>query len=275
VNYRHAYHAGNFADVIKHVALVAILEHLKKKTKPFRVIDTHGGRGLYDLSGREATRTEEANDGVARVRGLTGSGPLQTYLEILRSVGADNYPGSPLIAARLLRPVDRLVAVEKHPEEVAALKTALSIFATARVVEADGYAQLKGLLPPPERRGLVLIDPPYEADDEFQRAASAMTEAWRRFATGIYMLWFPIKSPAAANAFTGEIANAGIEKLLRIDIDVGATDKERLSAAGLLIANPPYGFASDMREAANALAPTLGRGAPANIDIRWLSGGEG
>jgi 23S rRNA (adenine2030-N6)-methyltransferase len=275
VNYRHAYHAGNFADIVKHVALVAILEHLKKKDKPFRVIDTHAGPGLYDLSGLEASRTGEAKDGADRVRTLSGSAALQIYLDILRSTGADKYPGSPLIVARLLRPTDRLVAVEKHPEEFAELEKTLSIFATARVAEADGYERLKALVPPPERRGLVLIDPPYESGDEFHRAAAALIEARRKFGTGIYMLWFPIKSAAAANAFAGEIANSGIEKLLRIDIDIGTTDKERLSAAGLLVANPPYGFAEEMREIAAILAPALGRGAPADIAIRWLSGGEG
>jgi 23S rRNA (adenine2030-N6)-methyltransferase len=277
VNYRHAYHAGNFADVIKHLALVAILQHLKKKDKPFRVIDTHAGRGLYDLSGDKAKRTGEASDGIARVRGLSGESALDTYLDLVRSVGEGRYPGSPLIAARLLRPGDRLIAVEKHEEDVAELRRTLSIFATTRIEEADGYGRLKALLPPPERRGLILIDPPYEADDEFARAAHAAIDAHRKFATGIVMLWFPIKSAAAANAFSGEIANAGIGKLLRIDIDLGAqpkADKERLSAAGLLIVNPPYGFADEMRRIAAIMAPALGRGSPARITIDWLAGGE-
>jgi 23S rRNA (adenine2030-N6)-methyltransferase len=275
VNYRHAYHAGNFADVVKHVALVTIIEHLKKKDKPFRVIDTHAGRGLYDLSGDEALRTGEAREGIARVRDLSGPPVLQTYLDLVRSMGEGKYPGSPLIAARLLRPDDRLVAIEKHPEEFEALKKSLSIFATTRVAEADGYERLKALMPPPERRGLVLIDPPYEADDEFARAAAALIEAQRKFATGIYMLWFPIKSAAAANAFAGEIANAGMEKLLRIDIDVGAVDKERLSAAGLLIVNPPFGFAQEMRALAPILAPALGRGGAVALTVDWLSGDGG
>jgi 23S rRNA (adenine2030-N6)-methyltransferase len=277
VNYRHAYHAGNFADVIKHVALVAILLRLKKKDKPFRVIDTHGGRGLYDLSGSEAVRTGEAKEGIARIRDLSGPQTLQTYLDLTRILGAGRYPGSPLIAARLLRPDDRLIAIEKHPEEFAELKKTLAIFATTRVVEADGYERLTALLPPPERRGLVLIDPPYESDDEFERGANALIEAQRKFATGIYMLWFPIKSAAAANAFAGEVANTGVSKLLRIDIDLGTQpkgDKERLSAAGLLIVNPPFGFAEEMRQIARILAPSLGRDGPAAITVNWLSGAE-
>jgi 23S rRNA (adenine2030-N6)-methyltransferase len=277
VNYRHAYHAGNFADVIKHVALVAILQHLKKKDKPFRAIDTHAGGGLYDLSGSEATRTGEADAGIARIRDLTGPPALAEYLAIVRSLGEGKYPGSPLIAARMLRPDDRMIAIEKHPEEFAALKKNLAVFATTRVAEADGYEQLKALLPPPERRGLVLIDPPYESEDEFERAAQALIESHRRFATGIFMLWFPIKSAADANAFTGEIANTGVEKLLRVDIDVGTQpgpDKERLSAASLLIVNPPFGFADEMRAVAGVLAPALGRGKAAAITVNWLAGGE-
>ncbi|HEX3948847.1 MAG TPA: 23S rRNA (adenine(2030)-N(6))-methyltransferase RlmJ, partial [Steroidobacteraceae bacterium] len=238
---------------------------------------THAGRGLYDLSGGEAVRTGEAKEGIARIRDLSGPQTLQTYLDLTRSPGAGKYPGSPLIAARLLRPDDRLIAIEKHPEEFAELKKTLAIFATTRVVEADGYERLAALLPPPERRGLVLIDPPYESDDEFERAANALIEAQRKFATGIYMLWFPIKSAAAANAFAGEVANTGVSKLLRIDIDLGTQPKggkERLSAAGLLIVNPPFGFAEEMRQIARILAPSLGRDGPAAITVNWLSGAE-
>lgn len=277
MNYRHAFHAGNFADVIKHVALVAVLQHLKKKDKPFRVIDTHAGRGLYDLSGDKASRTGEAKHGIARVRDLSGAPALDVYLDLVRSVASEHYPGSPLITARLLRPADRLVAIEKHDEEFAGLKQSLSSFATTRVIEGDGYERLSALMPPPERRGLVLIDPPYEAEDEFTQVARALIDAHRKFATGIFMLWLPIKSVAVANGFTGEIATAGIGKLLRVDIDLGAqqgAEKERLSAAGLLIINPPYGFADEMRRIAAILAPALGRGTPARITIDWFSGGE-
>ena len=277
MNYRHAYHAGNFADVVKHVALVAILLRLKKKETPFRVIDTHAGRALYDLSGREASRTGEAGEGISRVRNLSGAMPeaLRVYLDLVRGIGEEKYPGSPLIAARMLRAGDRLIAIEKHPEEFSELKKALSIFATVRAAEADGYERLKALLPPPERRGLVLIDPPYEVDDEFERAAEALVMAHRKFPTGIYMLWFPVKSAAAANAFAGEIANAGIAKLLRVEIDLGEHHKtDRLSMAGLLVANPPYGFADEMREIGAVLGPALGRGRPAAVAVQWLVGGE-
>ena len=275
MNYRHAFHAGNFADVVKHLALVGALSHLKKKDKPFVVIDTHGGRGSYDLSSREAKRTGEHESGIARLTKLkNGQGALGEYLGFTRS-DPDHYPGSPLIAAKMLRPQDRLVAVEMHKDEFAELRQALRPYERVRVMEGDGYDQLIALLPPPERRGLVLIDPPYEADGEFERAAKTLIAAYRRFATGVYMLWFPIKSAPAADAFCGEIANAGIDKLLRIDVETRAPpkagkedDKTRLTMAGLLIVNPPFGLDNDMREAARAIEPALS----AKITIKWLAG---
>jgi 23S rRNA (adenine2030-N6)-methyltransferase len=273
VNYRHAYHAGNFADVIKHVALVAILLHLRKKEKPFRVIDTHAGAGLYDLGSDAATRTGEAVEGIARLSDLAGASlpaALSTYLDIVRNTGPGRYPGSPLIAAQLLRANDKLTAIEKHPEEEGALATALAPFRNAKAVRADGYARLAALLPPPERRGLVLIDPPFEAEDEFAKIAEALASARKRFATGIYLVWYPIKSQAASDALSGEIRAGGAQAVARITIDVGRApreDKERLSAAGLLVVNPPYGLVEEMRAASESLAPRLGRtdGAPARL----------
>jgi 23S rRNA (adenine2030-N6)-methyltransferase len=271
MNYRHAFHAGNFADVVKHIALVSILMHLKKKPAPFVVIDTHAGRGLYDLGGEEARRSGEAELGIARVRDVSdGPDALRGYLDLVRQPGEGRYPGSPLIVARLLRPEDRLVAIEKNMEESMALKAALARFRRARVVAGDGYARLPALLPPPERRGLILIDPPYEAPDEFERAAGAVADIQRRFATAIVTIWFPIKSAAAANAFCGEVLAAGPRRLLRIDFAVDAP-QDRLGAAGLLIVNPPFGFEQEMRAALGIVAPRLGRDKPARLGLSWLT----
>ena len=274
MNYRHAFHAGNFADVVKHLALVSILAHLKKKEAPFAVIDTHAGRGLYDIAGEEALRSGEAGNGIGRLRGLS-NGPelLQRYLEIAVSFGETNYPGSPLIAAKLLRGDDRLLAIEKHTEDARALSTVLKPFPRARAIEGDGYARLPALLPPPERRGLILIDPPYEAPDEFERAAGGVGDVLRRFATGIVLVWFPIKSAASANAFCGEVLATGARKLLRVDTEAGA-EGERMAAAGLLVINPPFGFEAEMRAALCAIAPRLGRSGPAKTQLTWLAGSE-
>jgi 23S rRNA (adenine2030-N6)-methyltransferase len=283
MNYRHAFHAGNFADVAKHLALVAILLHLRRKEHPFAVIDTHAGRGLYNLGGEEALRTGEAEKGVGRVRGLCKAGitlpdALQRYLDIVNSAGDGTYPGSPVIAAHLLRPQDRFIGIEKHEEEYRALRAALRPFGDRLRGEcADGYARLNGLLPPAERRGVVLIDPPFESPAEFALAAAALGQGLKRFANGIYLLWFPLKSGGEANAFAGEVLATGANKVLRVDLDVGpvggADAKERLTAAGLIIVNPPFGFAGEMRSALAIVAPSLSP--EARTDVRWLAGDEG
>jgi len=273
MNYRHAFHAGNFADVVKHLALISIIAHLKKNAA-FAVIDTHAGRGLYDLAGEEAKRAGEAASGIVRVNEANDGPPLlTTYLGLVRSCGGAHYPGSPLITAKLLRSQDRLIAMEKHPAEAKALTAVLKPFSRARAMEADGYEKLPSLLPPPERRGLVLIDPPYEAPDEFEHAAQAVGDTRRRFATGVVLVWFPVKSSATASALSGEILQTGVGKLLRIDIDTGASG-ERMSAAGLLVVNPPFGFAGDMRETLDVVAPKLGNGGPAKTHLQWLAGSE-
>jgi 23S rRNA (adenine2030-N6)-methyltransferase len=273
VNYRHAFHAGNFADVVKQIALVSALLHLKKKDKPFRVIDSHAGRGLYDLRGDEAARTGEAEQGIARLLDIASTAmpvSLSTYLACVRAEGDGIYPGSPRIAARILRAQDRLIAIEKHVDEEAALVRSLAQFPNAKAVCADGYERLPALLPPPERRGLVLIDPPYEAPDEFARAGDLLVSAHRRFATGIYLLWFPIKSKVDADALCGEVLVSGITRALHIEVELqGGQADGRLSAAGLLVVNPPFGFAQDMRDVAQAIAPRLARdaSAPALISV--------
>jgi 23S rRNA (adenine2030-N6)-methyltransferase len=267
MNYRHAYHAGNFADVVKHLAEVAILIHLAKKETPFAVIDSHAGRGSYDLDSDEALKTGEAASGIQALEGLSGSPLLNRYLSLVGE-GRRTYPGSPLIAAKMLRPQDRLVAVEKHPGEAEALKKALSSWRKARVVEGDGYARLASLLPPPERRGLVLIDPPFEARDEFESLARAVRGALRRFTTGIYLIWYPIKADAAARAFEGEVL-MDARNALKIEAAIDAAEG-KLAHAGILVINPPFGFAAVMEEALAIVAPRL----KAKTRLEWLAGKE-
>jgi 23S rRNA (adenine2030-N6)-methyltransferase len=280
MNYRHAFHAGNFADVVKHVALIAILLHLRKKESPFAVIDSHAGQGLYDLASDEARRTGEAQNGIEKLRGLNGPDALTCYLALVEEGGTHGasaaagatikrtYPGSPLIAAKLLRPQDRLVAIEKHPADAAALKRALAPFKKARAEEGDGYARLAALLPPPERRGLVLIDPPFEAADEFETAAKAARDGFRRFATGIFLLWYPVKSLGSAGAFCDEVLAGGASRALTIQTAIAA-EEGKLSRAGLLVLNPPYGFDAGMREILGLIAPRLPGG---KASLEWLRG---
>ena len=270
MNSRHGYHAGNFADVVKHVALVAILQHLKRKDSAFAVVDSHAGRGIYDLTGAEAAKTGEARGGVARLMALTGDMPpaLTTYLDMVKESGPTRYPGSPLLAARLLRAQDRLIAIEKHREEFAALQDALSPYRNAVAELGDGYARSLKLLPPPARRGLVVIDPPFEAADEFESLARAIGAGSRKFANGIFLVWYPIKSQAAADAFTGEVLGGGVQKALTVETQISAPEG-KLHRAGLLVINPPYGFDAEMHTAAEIIAAPL----RADIAVKWRAGG--
>jgi 23S rRNA (adenine2030-N6)-methyltransferase len=282
MNYRHAFHAGNFADVVKHLALVAILLHMRRKDAAFAVIDSHAGRGLYDLRSDAAQRTGEAEKGIARIlaspAGASCPSLFERYVEIVKAAGEGFYPGSPLIVARMLRSQDRFVGIELQRDEADALADALAPFGNKALRSecADGYARLKALLPPPERRGLVLIDPPFESPDEFATVAHALGEALRRFANGIYLLWYPVKSAGDAKAFAGEILACGVKRALRIAIDIGTGEsgaKERLTAAGLIVINPPFGFADEMQACLAFAAPLLSHAA--RSEIRWLAGEDG
>jgi 23S rRNA (adenine2030-N6)-methyltransferase len=228
---------------------------------------------VYDLEGSEAKKTGEADAGIRKL--LRGNGlpaVLESYVRLVRGFGTGRYPGSPLIVAQMLRDKDRLVAVEKHPEECASLKAALSGDGHARVICGDGYAFLAKLLPPPERRGIVLIDPPYEAPDEFETATRALGQAYRRFATGVFLFWYPAKESARVNAAAGELVTAGIKQLIRMDLDIGGASEEGLSATGLLVVNPPYGFAAEMGQAGAFLARRLARGERAAYRSETLAG---
>ena len=279
MNYRHAYHAGNFADVLKHAALVSVILHLRKKDTPFAVIDAHGGRGLYNLGGAEAKKTAEAADGILPLlRRDPLPGVLAPYCDLVRGFGEGVYPGSPLIAARLLRKKDRLVAIEKHPEEQVSLTAALAGDQGARIILGDFHRELPRLLPPPERRGLVLIDPSYETEDEFSDATRTAIAAHRRFANGIILFWYPAKTRAKIAASAGEFLNAGVLSLLKVEFDTGASPTavaegraQPLAAAGLLVTNPPFGFADEMRAIMPFLTQVIGRGRDARGAVEIIA----
>lgn len=266
MNYKHAYHAGNFADVVKHLAFLYVLQHLRKKPKGFAVIDTHGGAGRYNLAGDKASRTGEAARGVLQLKGL--GGPLLT--PYLAGIEGTRYPGSPLMAARMLRDNDRLVAVEKNPEEAETLRRNLRNYPKAMVEEADGYRRLRALTPPPERRAAILIDPPFEETNEFVACADAVVTAYRRFPTGNYIIWFPVKSRPEVDKFIGEILASGVGKAMRVDMKVSGLEEGKLSETGLLMINPPYGFEAAMREALEPVLPRL----EAEVRFTWLAGSE-
>jgi len=272
MNYRHSFHAGNFADVVKHAVLALVLEHLKRKETPFFVLDTHAGTGLYDLAASEAERTGEWRGGIGRV--IEAPPPeLEAYLAVVRDLNPEGglrwYPGSPALAARLTRPQDRLAFVELHPEDHATLRRNFARDRRVGVHHGDGYGALKALLPPAERRGLVLIDPPYESADEIEQLRRGLAEALRRWRSGVFLLWYPIKDPHAAERFHADLAMLGPPPTLVAEISLGGKSGGRLAATGLAIVNPPW----QLDVALIALLPPLAEIlAPGEGDSRidWL-----
>ncbi|HEX6978823.1 MAG TPA: 23S rRNA (adenine(2030)-N(6))-methyltransferase RlmJ [Alphaproteobacteria bacterium] len=246
MNYRHAFHVGNFADVMKHATLALVLEHLKTKETPFCMLDTHAGTGRYDLWAEPAQKTGEYREGIMKVLGAPASPWLAPYLAVVRALNKGSteirwYPGSPGLALSLMRRQDRLVLCELHPEDARALEQHFAGERRARVYHADGYIALKALLPPKERRGVVLIDPPFEVTDEFARITRGLGHAHRRWATGIYLVWYPIKHRAPVRAFHDALIASGIRRILAAELLLRPdTDPERLNGSGLIVINPPW-----------------------------------
>jgi 23S rRNA (adenine2030-N6)-methyltransferase len=275
MNYRHGYHAGNFADVLKHMALCELLRLLTAKDKKLFVLDTHAGAGGYDLSGGQARRTGEADAGIVRLAAAPRAGMPAAVARYLTAVAsydrkfgpADGklrrYPGSPRLVRAALRPGDRFIACELHPEEALLLKREFAGDRAVEVRQADGYKALKALLPPVERRGLVLIDPPFEAVDEYERLLRALRQGVRRFATGCYAVWYPIKDEMA-EALMHDLAAF---KPLILEMRLDGIAPGKLAACGLAVINPPWRFEEAMREALPWIAGHLGSGVRTRVSV--------
>jgi 23S rRNA (adenine2030-N6)-methyltransferase len=258
MNYRHAYHAGNFADVLKHAVLALVIEYLKRKDAPFRVIDTHAGAGRYALGSVEAGKTGEWRQGIGRLIGPDAEAlsddvarVLAPYLDAVRAENAPHqlavYPGSPLIAQRLMRGRDVLVANELHPEDAASLKAAVGKDSRVRLLALDGWTALKSLLPPKERRGVVLVDPPFEEQGELARLADGLDQAIRRFETGVYLAWYPIKGLGPIARFRQALGALAAREMLCIELMIRADDvADRLNGCGLVVVNPPYALSAQL-----------------------------
>jgi 23S rRNA (adenine2030-N6)-methyltransferase len=279
MNYRHAFHAGNFADVVKHAVLARVVAHLREKESAFRILDTHAGSGLVRLSGPEASRTGEWRQGIGRllaaplapqVRAL-----LAPYLDAVAAYNIDGrmvaYPGSPLLALSWLRPQDRLIACELVPRAAAALSRAIGKDRRAKVIPIDGWTALTAYLPPKERRGLVLIDPPFEAPGELDRLADYLVRAHRKWATGIYLLWYPIKDRAETDRFGSRVAELGVPKILRAEVTIAARREKSLIGSGLLLVNPPWKLEMELKTLLPALAEVLRREPRGTARVDWLA----
>ncbi len=268
MNYRHAFHAGNHADCVKHALLHALVTALLRKPAPFRVLDTHAGVGTYALNATEARRTAEWRDGIGRLGRVT-DGPLRPWLSLVRTFPAATYPGSPALVRAMLRPGDHLTLCELHPVDAATLRAAHRRDPQVSVHHRDGHEAAPALTPFPERRGLILLDPPYEAPDEFDRVANTMARVHRRFPAGIQAAWYPIKGRAPARAFRDGFAAAGIPDVIALELHLRApTDPARLNGSGLLVVNPPWGFEDAARDLLGALLAHLSDGEPgAGIEV--------
>lgn len=274
MNYRHAYHAGNFADVLKHVVLIALIEALKTKQTPLAMLDTHAGAGRYSLASEEALKTGEFRDGVLRLQAAERLPTLvHAYLNMMRSQnGSQTYPGSPLIAAQLLRDTDRLMLCEVQDAEVASLRQLFARDARVAVHQRDGYQAMSALLPPPEKRGLVLIDPPFEAQEqEFRIIEDALAAAHKRFANGVYAIWYPIKLRQSVLPFHRWLKESGLRKVLVAELCVHPDNSAlRLNGCGMAIVNAPYKLDRTLAEILPTLATALAQSRYAQFKLEWL-----
>jgi 23S rRNA (adenine2030-N6)-methyltransferase len=279
MNYRHAFHAGNFADVHKHSVLARILAHLRLKPGAFRVIDTHAGAGRYDLFGPDASRSGEWRQGIARVwQGSCEEAAralLAPYLDAVAALNPDGklaaYPGSPLIAAHLMRAQDRLIACEAEAEAAASLARSLRRDARAKTLPIDGWMALGANVPPKERRGLVVIDPPFEDAGDFTQLTTVLAAAYRKWPSGIYMLWYPIKERGAPDALARRLKKLAVPNILRSEVMLGRPEAGAgLAGSGLIVVNPPFTLQRDLQILLPALAKMLSPEAVAGAD--WLAG---
>ena len=281
MNYRHAFHAGSFADVFKHAVLCRVLDYLRQKPAAFRVIDTHAGAGLYDLTSPEATRGGEWHDGIERLMAARlpdkARALLKPYVEVIGALNAPGaltvYPGSPALVRAWLRPQDRMIACELEPQAQAALAYAMQRDTRVKTLAIDGWTALSAYVPPKERRGLVVTDPPFEQASDFPRLAQALAAAHRKWATGVYLLWYPIKGRTEPDALAKRLRRLGIPKILRAELVVSPlSDPSRLNGSGLILVNPPWTLEGELKVLLPALAAALGRDGQGRFTLDWLAG---
>lgn len=279
LSYRHGFHAGNFADVHKHMALLMLLDHLRGKRAPFCFIDTHAGAGLYDLESTFAQKHREFESGYRRVAAGNDPPPqVRRYLECVATAGVmeppgtlRQYPGSPRLAQALLRADDRMILAELHNTEAPVLRANFQGDRRVAVHHRDGYEALPGLVPPRERRGLVLLDPSYELRDEFVRTTETLLAAWRKWSTGMFLVWHPVHRNQPVAAFHRKLVQGGLRKALAAELHMGTDDApNRLTGSGLLVVNPPWQFSGKLLAVSQWLARVMAQEQHAPPRVRWL-----
>lgn len=277
LSYRHIFHAGNFADVAKHAALTLLIQALAQKDKPFCVLDTHAGAGRYDLMAHNARKNKEYQNGIAKLWQISTVIPeLQPYLKAIKTLDGNSstlryYPGSPKIARALLRPADRLILTELHTTDAQLLREEFADDKQVAVHHSDGYQGLRAFLPPAERRGLVLLDPAFELQDEMKRMLAGLKEAYSRWPTGIYALWYPLHENFNHRHFYHALEVMGIPKILISELFIFPEDMPRnLNGSGMAIINPPYKIDAQLNRVLTWLWKILSVNGKGQVRVEWL-----
>lgn len=278
LSYRHSFHAGNHADVLKHIVLMLILENLKQKEKGFYYLDTHAGVGRYRLFGNEAEKTAEFREGIGRLWDRTDLPPeVQGYVDLMKKFNYGGkelryYAGSPLIAAQLLRAQDRALLTELHPADYPLLRNNFKQFENVKTKCGDGFQQLKATLPPKERRGLVLLDPPYELKEDYDLVVRAVEEGYKRFATGIYAVWYPVVLRRQTKRIVSGLENSSIRKILQIELAVRPdSDQRGMTASGMIVINPPWTLETQMKRILPYLTQVLVPEGTGSWQVNWIT----
>ena len=281
MNYRHAYHAGNIGDVLKHAVLARLIVYFQRKDKAFRILDTHAGIGLYDLTAVETQKTGEWQQGIAKVLSADIPAPvaelLAPWLTVVRDLNPEDrleiYPGSPQVARQLMRKVDRLTLTELHPEDFQTLSDRFAGDHQVKAIHLDGWLAMGSFLPPKEKRGFVLIDPAFEVTDEFERMTAAVLKAWKKWSGGTFALWYPLKDARAIRRMHEGFSEAGVKDVLSAQLTVGKSGPDtRMLGSGMTLINPPYTLADELRQILPWLADTLHQGPGAGWDVTQLIG---
>ncbi|MFZ7135754.1 23S rRNA (adenine(2030)-N(6))-methyltransferase RlmJ [Avibacterium avium] len=278
LSYRHSFHAGNFADVLKHIVQMLIIESLQQKDKGFYYLDTHAGVGHYRLFGNEAEKTGEYKEGIGRLWEQTEMPEeVARYVALIKKLNYGGkslryYAGSPLIAAHLLRPQDRALLTELHPADFPLLRNNFKEFDNVTTKRDNGFQQIKATLPPKERRGLILIDPPYELKEDYDLVVKAIEEGVKRFATGIYAIWYPVVLRQQAKRIVKGLENTGIRKILQIEMAVRPdSDQRGMTASGMIVVNPPWQLEAQMKKILPYLTKTLVPEGTGSWKVEWIT----
>ena len=277
LSYRHSYHAGNHADVLKHIVLMLILESLNQKDKGFYYLDTHSGIGHYRLFSQESEKNAEFSEGIGRLWERNDlPEEIQRYVDVIKKLNDGSkalcyYAGSPLVATHFLRPQDRALLTELHPTDYPALRNNFKEFTNITTKRDNGFQQLKATLPPKERRGLILIDPPYELKEDYDLVVQALQEGYKRFATGIYAVWYPVVWRRQVKQMIKKLEASGIRKILQIELAVRPDSEQRgMTASGMIVINPPWTLEAQMKKILPYLTDVLVPEGTGKWQLTWI-----